>query len=45
MSAPTHALVADDLPSSRDWLAQALGLAFPGIAVAGRAVWPRRMPR
>ena len=34
MSAPTHALVVDDLPSSRDWLAQALGLAFPGIAVA-----------
>ncbi len=31
---PSHALVVDDLASSRDWLAQALGLAFPGIAIA-----------
>ncbi|MBB5208864.1 LuxR C-terminal-related transcriptional regulator [Chiayiivirga flava] len=29
----TRALVLDDLPSSRDWLAQALQRAFPGIAV------------
>lgn len=28
-----RALVLDDLPSRRDWLAQALELAFPGIAV------------
>lgn len=28
-----RALVVDDLPASRDWLAQALELAFPGIAV------------
>lgn len=29
----TRALVLDDLASSRDWLAQALQLAFPGIAI------------
>lgn len=30
----TSALVVDDLASSRDWLARALDLAFPGIHVA-----------
>ena len=29
----TRALGLDDLASSRDWLAQALQLAFPGIAI------------
>lgn len=35
MSAPAHAraLVLDDLASSRDWLSQALQLAFPGIVI------------
>lgn len=32
-----HALVVDDLAPSRDWLAQALQLAYPGIAVARAA--------
>lgn len=31
MSLPEHALVVDDLALSRDWLARALQLAFPGI--------------
>lgn len=30
----TSALVVDDLASSRDWLARALDIAFPGIRIA-----------
>ncbi|MBX3689120.1 response regulator transcription factor [Dokdonella sp.] len=37
MSGFHHALVVDDLASSRDWLAQALALAFPGISIAHAA--------
>lgn len=33
MDTPQRALVVDDLPGSRDWLARALALAFPGIVV------------
>ena len=37
MNAYSRALIVDDLPSSRDWLARALHLAFPGIAIAHAA--------
>lgn len=37
MSAFAHALIVDDLASSRDWLAHALRLAFPGIAISAAA--------
>ncbi|MCX7557213.1 response regulator transcription factor [Xanthomonadaceae bacterium JHOS43] len=33
MTTYTRALVVDDLSSSRDWLSQALRLAFPGITI------------
>lgn len=33
MTTYTRALVVDDLSSNRDWLAQALRLAFPGIHI------------
>jgi DNA-binding NarL/FixJ family response regulator len=33
MQTPQRALVVDDLAGSRDWLARALALAFPGIVV------------
>lgn len=33
MDAPRHALVVEDLPSARAWLAEALVAAFPGISV------------
>lgn len=33
MTGYSRALVVDDLPSSRDWLAHALHLAFPGITI------------
>lgn len=34
MNPPARALVVDDLAPSRDWLARALRLAFPGIGLA-----------
>lgn len=37
MSVFSHALVVDDLASSRDWLAQAVALAFAGISIAQAA--------
>ncbi len=37
MTTYPRALIVDDLPSSRDWLAQALHLAFPGIAIDSAA--------
>ena len=37
MSGFARALVVDDLASSRDWLARAAALAFPGIAVTPAA--------
>ena len=37
MSGFARALVVDDLASSRDWLACATGMAFPGIAIARAA--------
>ena len=37
MTTYSRALIVDDLPSSHDWLAQALRLAFPGIAIDSAA--------
>lgn len=48
MKLPTRALIVDDLSSSRDWLARALTLAFPGIALASAeslaSAWPLCQP-
>lgn len=39
-----RALIVDDLASSRDWLARAAALAFPGIAVAAAASLAEALP-
>ncbi len=45
MSNYARALVVDDLAPSRDWLAQALRVAFPGIDVAQAASLREAMPQ
>jgi DNA-binding NarL/FixJ family response regulator len=44
MSGFARALIVDDLASSRDWLACATTLAFPGIAIAQAATLAQAMP-
>ena len=44
MSGFARALIVDDLASSRDWLACATTLAFPGIAIVQAATLAQAMP-
>lgn len=44
MSGYARALVVDDLASSRDWLAAAAALAFPGIEIAHAATLAQALP-
>lgn len=44
MSGFARALIVDDLASSREWLACATTLAFPGIAIAQAATLAQAMP-
>lgn len=39
-----RALIVDDLASSRDWLARAAALAFPGITIAAAASLAEALP-